>query len=211
MSIGPNLINNKSDYELIKNQSICSLCNYIIWDPFQCSVCQSAFCYECINEYYLQNGQSCPNKCEKPSFKPSKLVKDILSTLKFNCPNNCDIIIPYQEFFTHPRSQCKKIDYKTKYFELKEKFEKLKEEYFLWVPKIPLSIKISGFQSKYHIHPLLYLDTVERGGWYCSYCKASHKANEKSYYCTLCDYDLCDKCKSAQEVLSKLNTLKKEK
>ncbi len=208
MNIDPNLINNKSDFELIKNQSICSLCNYIIWEPFQCSVCQSAFCYNCINEYYLQNGNSCPNKCENPSFKSSKLVKDILSTLIFNCPNNCDILIPYQEYFTHSRSKCTKIDYKKKYFELKEKLEKLKEEYFLWVPKIPVSIKDSAFKSKYHYHPLVYLETVERGRWYCSFCEESHKEGDKSYYCTLCDYDLCDKCKSSEEKQAKLNTEK---
>ena len=129
MNIDPNLINNKSDFELIKNQSICSLCNYIIWEPFQCSVCQSAFCYNCINEYYLQNGNSCPNKCENPSFKSSKLVKDILSTLIFNCPNNCDILIPYQEYFTHSRSKCKKIDYKKKYEHLLSDFDSLNIKY----------------------------------------------------------------------------------
>ena len=199
MCVDPNLINNKSEFELIKKQSICDLCNYILWEPKQCSVCESAFCEECLDEYFTKNGISCPNKCENPTFKTSKLLKNILSLIKFNCQNNCGVLIPYEEYFIHSRSKCNKIDYKKKYLELKEQLEELKKEYNLWVPKPSESIKKTTFLSKNHVHPLIYLETIDRGGWLCNICRESHKAREKSYYCTLCDYDLCKNCQSLEK------------
>ena len=36
-------------------------------------------------------------------------------------------------------------------------------------------------------------------GWLCNVCDVTHHGNVKSYYCTLCDYDLCKNCKKKEE------------
>ena len=75
----------------------------------------------------------------------------------------------------------------------------LKSEYKLWVPEPSSHLKNSTFKSKFHVHRLPYIETIERGGWLCNVCRESHKVSEKSYYCTLCDYDLCKNCKENEE------------
>jgi len=199
MFLDPKLIHNISTYKLIENQSICYLCEHLLWNPLQCSVCESSFCNECLKEYFLKNDKSCPNNCINPTFKESKLLNEILSKLQFNCPNKCNDIIPYEEFFSHLNSKCSKVDYKKKYLELKDKLNQLKSEYKLWVPEPSSHLKNSTFKSKFHVHRLPYIETIERGGWLCNVCRESYKASEKSYYCTLCDYDLCKNCKENEE------------
>ena len=54
---------------------------------------------------------------------------------------------------------------------------------------------ISDFNyiSKNHKHKLGLVST-NRQGWKCNLCKTSFSNQVKSYYCTLCDYDLCQDC-----------------
>ena len=195
MQINPNLINNKNDFEVIKNQSVCPLCKGILWEPIQCSICESCYCEKCLEKYFKGKNKICPNNCENSTFKLSKLVKNMLSILKFNCPNNCDEIIPYEQYSLHLRSKCSKEDYKSKYFELKIKLDKLKEEYKKYNPYPTESIINQTFSSKSHIHRLMFLLTPERNSWRCNVCKEIYKGSERSYYCTLCGFDLCKKCK----------------
>ena len=76
--------------------------------------------------------------------------------------------------------------------------------------KIP--IKISSFQRKFpsHRHPLTLCET-DRGsfgsGWICNYCSKTYSQKIKSYYCTLCDYDLCIECSENNNINSN-NSLK---
>ena len=65
---------------------------------------------------------------------------------------------------------------------LKKKFDEFS--------KIPDKINKNSFASKYHNHPLIFLETLDRQGWYCNECKKSRSSYVKSYYCTICDYDL---------------------
>ena len=49
-----------------------------------------------------------------------------------------------------------------------------------------------------HNHPLLYclpLDRITKNiDWYCNFCNSQNNNNISSFYCTLCDYDLCPNC-----------------
>lgn len=49
-----------------------------------------------------------------------------------------------------------------------------------------------------HKHPLLYCHPLERKNyslnWSCDICKSNNLANQSSFYCTFCDFDLCPKC-----------------
>ena len=49
-----------------------------------------------------------------------------------------------------------------------------------------------------HNHPLLYCLPLDRIGsninWYCNFCNSQYNSNISSFYCTLCDYDLCPNC-----------------
>ena len=44
-----------------------------------------------------------------------------------------------------------------------------------------------------HEHPLLLCICKRPGGWECDKCSNSYE-NTPSFYCTYCDYDLCQKC-----------------
>ena len=47
-------------------------------------------------------------------------------------------------------------------------------------------------------HPLINCYVTGRakpfGNWFCDSCKASYTYNIPSFYCTACDFDLCQKC-----------------
>ena len=201
MFVDQTTIYNIQDFKLIENFSTCTICGGILWEPMQCSVCDNSFCKNCLNAWFKQSRHNeCPFKCPNSSFKESQLVKKMLSVLKFNCPNECNEPIPYEELYIHTRKKCKKLDFKKKYFDLQEKYEKLLLEYKNLVPDIPKELlnRNEHFKSKEHIHNLIWLST-DRIGWLCNVCNVSHHGTVKSYYCTLCDYDLCNNCKKKEE------------
>ena len=51
---------------------------------------------------------------------------------------------------------------------------------------------------EFHEHPLFSCFTPERANsfkfWTCGHCGCNYKYNVPSFYCTACDYDLCQKC-----------------
>ena len=49
-----------------------------------------------------------------------------------------------------------------------------------------------------HLHPLLFCN-CQRGrncekGWVCDKCSSNYSVDTPSFYCTFCDYDLCQSC-----------------
>jgi hypothetical protein len=78
---------------------------------------------------------------------------------------------------------------KKNYDELNEKFLKL-ENFIKKEVTIKESIKNFSVKHKSHIHPLMKVFT-ERNGWGCDKCKKVFKKNIASFYCTVCDFDLC--------------------
>ena len=72
-------------------------------------------------------------------------------------------------------------------------------------PKYPLdeegnrkndTIETINFEG--HKHPLIYCITSrtanKKTNWFCNECYKSFGNNEWSFYCSLCDYDLCYNC-----------------
>ena len=59
------------------------------------------------------------------------------------------------------------------------------------------------FQTDYHEHRLIYCRSsrasLSLNGWICDNCRAEFKNNVWSFYCTLCDYDLCSSCMGIHE------------
>ena len=59
------------------------------------------------------------------------------------------------------------------------------------------NIKIIN-NNKYHYHPLIYCITSRNSerstNWICNRCSKHYNNGEWSFYCSLCDYDLCFDC-----------------
>ena len=57
---------------------------------------------------------------------------------------------------------------------------------------------------KGHEHRLTYCRTKRSSGhsaWLCNVCRDEHTGKDWTFYCTCCDYDLCDKCAQKENLL----------
>ena len=200
---------NVDDFKVIEQFAICSICQGVLVDPVQCQVCENSFCKSCMEDW-LKKAKVCPFHCPRLDMKESPLIKNMLSGLIIKCKNGCGFPIPYNELQEHYESKCSKIDFSKKLSELKEKYDKLKEEYDKLMAEGKAEnpeLKVFHFLSKHHVHPLVYLKT-ERKGWICDVCKIT--STDYSYYCSLCDFDLCSKCKE-KENQKTVKNIKNEK
>lgn len=127
MYIDPEFVINNEQYQVIQNFCICGICKGIVYDPVHCQVCENNFCRKCIEEWN-KNSMECPFKCEGSSFKDSRMMKNMLSILKFKCEKGCPIEIKYDELMNHYEFQCEKIDFQKRYQELQKDLEKLENE-----------------------------------------------------------------------------------
>ena len=59
------------------------------------------------------------------------------------------------------------------------------------------------YETDYHEHRLIYCRTsrssLSLNGWICDNCRREFKNNVWSFYCTLCDFDLCSNCMGIHE------------
>ena len=62
--IDESMIRNINDYNLIKDEIICEICQGILIKQKQCEICESIFCEKCINSWLAKNN-SCPKRCDK--------------------------------------------------------------------------------------------------------------------------------------------------
>ena len=51
----PDLIINKSDFQVLESSVICPICLGVIISPYQCTECENSFCQICI---YIYKGQT---------------------------------------------------------------------------------------------------------------------------------------------------------
>ena len=211
MYIDPDLVINKDNFKLIEFNVICSICNGIVVSPVQCLECENCFCKICIESWKKKSGDSCPFRCKNPSFKDSRLIKSILSNIKFKCKNGCNEEIPYLELENHYEENCPNIikDYKQKYFELQKKYldilKKNKELEFQLNKNNHLNN--NTFKSIYH-SDILYDKTNSNSDWNCDICDSSYNAKtEKRFRCENCDFDICMKCKILEEYGYKFNNV----
>ena len=91
------LVINKDYLNSLEGIYKCSICFKIMDNPTDCETCGHSFCYECIKNL------NCPFKCKEKKLKPSSQnLKDILSKLKFKCPNKgCEQILNYTDVKRH--------------------------------------------------------------------------------------------------------------
>ena len=61
--------------------------------------------------------------------------------------------------------------------------------------------ELSGVEVNEHKHVLIYIISILN--WKCSYCKNIYSKNVARYYCSLCDYNMCDKCYSKRNYSKK--------
>ena len=135
--IDESMIKNINDYNSIKDEIICEICQGILIKPKQCEICESIFCEKCINSWLAKNN-SCPKRCDKFVMKDCpKLMKKILDKLIIQCPL-CKNEFNYDSFVYKHYNICveeKKMvkcplcgDCQIKYKTLMEYNNKLKEE-----------------------------------------------------------------------------------
>ena len=89
--------------EIIKELVKCSICLEILSKPYECEVCGSLFCEDCITDW-LKINLSCPMKC--PNFKLTKAkinTKKMLNLLVLRCSNypECSFESEYWSMFEH--------------------------------------------------------------------------------------------------------------
>jgi hypothetical protein len=100
MYIDSSEILNSAVYQTVKDVVHCTICTGIIIEPQQCLTCDNCFCKGCIANWQSKS-KSCPMKCPNPSFKDSRIVRNVLSKLVLKCPKSCPQELPYDEYFSH--------------------------------------------------------------------------------------------------------------
>ena len=86
--------------ELIK----CSICNEIVYKPFECENCGSLFCEECINDWIKVN-KKCPSEtCNNLKVTKAKInEKKLLNLIQLKCINypDCSYTAEYWDMLEH--------------------------------------------------------------------------------------------------------------
>ena len=217
MFLNPDLVINKEEFKVIKDQVICVICQGILISPIQCSICHNSFCSSCFQKWKEEKGIIiCPFKCQNSSFKTNKILNDLLSKLIFKCEKGCNEKIPYLDLEKHYQSHCPKIDYqkkylecqkkcienekkyleyKAKYLECNEKYNNLLRKYNQLDNKLEnKNNKNKTFKSNFHEHELKDI-TLNPNNWFCNICNKCYKSQtEKRYGCDRCNFDLCSQC-----------------
>ena len=91
---------------IIEDLVKCSICLEILCKPYECEICGSLFCEDCINEW-LKINVSCPMKCE--NFKMIRArpnTRKMLNLIQLRCINypDCKYSCEYWEIFEHEKN-----------------------------------------------------------------------------------------------------------
>ena len=117
MYLDSSLLVNREKLEGLEKEITCPICQGIMNDPYFCNKCQNNFCRKCIKKWELSN-QKCPFKCKNPEYTCNRFLNKIFSELlKLKSQNGNDEVISYN---------CKKEDFKSKYYESQTQVEILK-------------------------------------------------------------------------------------
>ena len=169
----------------------CNVCHLTftnrIWS-FYCTYCDYDLCLICAKKYvpqddllngcgikinehdhtliYLINNKKWLCKLCSKSYD-SNIAKFYCSICDFNVCNSCK----------------EKINHEKKNMNLNTNLRKYSD--------------ITSVDIKYHNHSLIYCNTSrneKETSWFCDKCKIKYGPQNWSFYCTKCDYDLCDNC-----------------
>ena len=94
---------NVEQIAIIEDLIKCSICLDILSKPYECEVCGSLFCEDCINDW-LKIKPSCPMKCSNFKIAKAKVnTRKLLNLLVLRCINypECDYQCEYWEMFDH--------------------------------------------------------------------------------------------------------------
>ena len=165
--------------ELIK----CSICNEIVYKPFECENCCSLFCEECINDWIKIN-KKCPSEtCNNLKVIKAKInEKKLLNLIQLKCINypDCSYTAEYWDMLEH---------------ENKCEYQKIK------CPNFPCNYEGHFLNLKNHLTNECNYIFYE-----CGFCKCKiyrnqfqnhleEHYNEKSFYILNCRY-----CGSSQNL-----------
>ena len=94
---------NLEEINIIEPLIKCAICLEILNKPYECGICGSLFCEDCINEWIKIN-PTCPMKCEEFKIEKARLnTKKMLNVIKLRCINypECDYECEYWNMFEH--------------------------------------------------------------------------------------------------------------
>lgn len=94
---------NAEQIVIIEDLIKCSICLDILSKPYECEICGSLFCEDCINDW-LKIKPSCPMKCSNFKISKAKVnTRKLLNLLVLRCINypECDYQCEYWEMFEH--------------------------------------------------------------------------------------------------------------
>lgn len=78
---------NVEQIAIIEDLIKCSICLDILSKPYECEVCGSLFCEDCINDW-LKIKPSCPMKCSNFKIAKAKVnTRKLLNLLVLRCIN----------------------------------------------------------------------------------------------------------------------------
>ena len=172
---------------------ICDVCfnNYEnkIWS-FYCTNCDYDICLSCSKKF-LPKSEYINNMTIKIDDHCHSLV-NLVSNRNWIC-NLC------RESYPHfiPTFYCTKCDFDVCRNCMKSLSDENKYPLLFKGKRENYNIKIIN-NNKYHYHPLIYCITSRNSerstNWICNRCSKHYNNGEWSFYCSLCDYDLCFDC-----------------
>jgi len=174
---------------------ICQYCDCVLNHPIYCKSCGNIMCLSCYENYMKhyrekEDEYNYPCLCNKNAkYKETEIISKILLKIHFKCRNNCGKILKYSELNDHYLKDCEKIDYSLLYENLYKEFNDLKIKY----DKLVQDNNTTQIKTKYHVHPLSKC-RLDRASYTCNKCLKEYNGFIPSYYCSLCDYDLCENC-----------------
>ena len=172
---------------------ICDLCfrNYEnkIWS-FYCTNCDYDICLSCAKKFMPKD--EFINKIGIKVDEHQHNLVYIVSNRNWIC-NLCRG--EYPNFI--PTYYCSKCDFDVCRTCMNKLSDEIKFPLFYKGKKEDCFIKIID-DCKFHFHPLIYCITSRgserKTNWICDKCKGHYNDSEWSFYCTICDFDLCFNC-----------------
>ena len=165
-----------------------------IWS-FYCTICDYDVCLKCSKSYIDQSLLIFKN-----GIKIDNHEHDLFYMVT-NRYREWDCRICKESFYQDPSYYCTKCDYDV----CKKCMEKISDE-----EKYPLDNidnkddeLIEKIKYDYHPHTLIYCITSRADKiktiWYCKECKTRYDQDEWSFFCSVCEYDLCYNCYSYKD------------
>lgn len=206
----------KQEFDTQKKLILCTYCNKIMIEPVQCKNCLNNFCLKCIQDipnhkvsmFFSNIFTKKENICSHEKYESSNQCKKVIMSLTCICKNKCEMKIDLNFINDHYQYQCPKLGFQQKVNELNSKIKTLEndntalklcndaliKQYFQEVKELnPWVTGPNSIKSKFHHHGLKSNNNQTRD-WTCSICNAEHFRPQNSFYCELCDVDLCYEC-----------------